>query len=34
MRTEVKGTGGSVGDWMSKAPMAVSEDTPEDLDET
>jgi acetoin utilization protein AcuB len=27
MRTE-KGTGGSVGDWMSKAPMAVSEDTP------
>ena len=28
MRTEVKGTGGSVGYWMSKAPMAVSEDTP------
>jgi CBS domain-containing protein len=28
MRTEVKGTGGSVGDWMSKAPMAVCEDTP------
>ena len=27
MRTEVKGTGGSVGDWMSKAPMTVSEDT-------
>jgi CBS domain-containing protein len=24
----VKGTGGSVGDWMSKAPMAVVEDTP------
>ena len=28
MRTEVKGAGGSVGDWMSKAPMAVLEDTP------
>lgn len=28
MRTEVKGAGGSVGDWMSKAPMAVREDTP------
>jgi CBS domain-containing protein len=27
MRTEVKGAGGSVGDWMSKAPMAVREDT-------
>lgn len=27
MRTEVKGAGGSVGDWMSKAPIAVSEDT-------
>lgn len=28
MQTEVKGAGGSVGDWMSKAPMAVLEDTP------
>ena len=28
MRPEVKGAGGSVGDWMSKAPMAVPEDTP------
>ena len=28
MRTEVRGAGGSVGDWMSKAPMAVLEDTP------
>ena len=28
MQTEVKGAGGSVGDWMSKAPMAVREDTP------
>ena len=28
MRTEVKGAGGSVGDWMSKAPTAVGEDTP------
>jgi CBS domain-containing protein len=28
MRTEVKRAGGSVGDWMSKAPMAVREDTP------
>jgi CBS domain-containing protein len=28
MRPEVKGPGGSVGDWMSKAPMAVLEDTP------
>jgi CBS domain-containing protein len=28
VRTEVKGAGGSVGDWMSKAPMAVREDTP------
>jgi CBS domain-containing protein len=28
MRREVKGPGGSVGDWMSKAPMAVVEDTP------
>ena len=27
MRPEVKGTEGSVGDWMSKAPMAVPEDT-------
>jgi acetoin utilization protein AcuB len=28
MRPGVKGAGGSVGDWMSKAPMAVPEDTP------
>ena len=28
MRPEPKGAGGSVGDWMSKAPMAVREDTP------
>jgi CBS domain-containing protein len=28
MRTEVKGAGGSVGDWMSKAPMGVVEDSP------
>jgi len=28
MRIEVKGAGGSVGDWMSKVPMAVREDTP------
>jgi CBS domain-containing protein len=28
MRPEVKAPGGSVGDWMSKAPMAVGEDTP------
>lgn len=27
MRPEVKGPGGSVGDWMSKAPMAVRDDT-------
>jgi CBS domain-containing protein len=28
MRPEAKAPGGSVGDWMSKAPMAVGEDTP------
>jgi acetoin utilization protein AcuB len=28
MRPEAKGPGGSVGDWMSKTPMAVGEDTP------
>jgi acetoin utilization protein AcuB len=28
MRPEAKGAGGTVGDWMSKAPMAVAEDTP------
>lgn len=28
MPLEAKGPGGSVGDWMSKAPMAVPEDTP------
>lgn len=27
MRPEAKGPGGSVGDWMSKAPMAVVEDS-------
>lgn len=27
MRPEVKGPGGSVGAWMSKAPMAVPDDT-------
>ena len=27
MRLEGKGPGGSVADWMSKAPMAVPEDT-------
>ena len=28
MRLDGKGPGGSVADWMSKAPMAVVEDTP------
>jgi CBS domain-containing protein len=28
MPLEATGPGGSVGDWMSKAPMAVVEDTP------
>ena len=28
MPLEGQGPGGSVGDWMSKAPMAVGEDTP------
>jgi CBS domain-containing protein len=27
MRPEAKAPGGSVGDWMSKAPMAVRDDT-------
>ncbi len=27
MRPDGTGAGGSVGDWMSKAPMAVAEDT-------
>jgi len=28
MRPQVKEPGGSVGDWMSKAPLAVTEDSP------
>ena len=28
MESRAKAPGGSVGDWMSKAPVAVSEDTP------
>ena len=28
MQPALNGTGGSVGDWMSKAPMGIHEDTP------
>jgi predicted transcriptional regulator len=28
MPLEATGPGGSVGDWMSKAPMGIVEDTP------